>query len=388
MRLGTVSAAAVLVLALAGPLAPPAPASASAHVVRPGETLYQIALRYGVPVDALAAANGIADPARIRAGQVLRIPAAGARPVRPSAAPRIAPPSVQTSARGPRADLASVQVRRISLRYTVGRGDTLYGIARRFGVTVHALRGANGLRSDLIHPGQRLVVPGARVVVRIPPPGPTVRLRLPVPQPAPAPQIPDLDTGDEISAPRPVRVRRGPASYFTTLAVAAAQTPLQVVGRRDEWYEVRLPDDTTGWIRAADLTPPPPIPASPQPAAAVIVREALQYVGTRYVWGGASAGGLDCSGFVYLVFSAFAPELARLRSFDYFRLGVPVPPGQLRPGDLVFFTTYAPGASHVGIYLGDRRFIHASSSARQVTVSSLDEPYYAARYVGARRLAP
>ena len=120
----------------------------------------------------------------------------------------------------------------------------------------------------------------------------------------------------------------------------------------------------------------------------MIVREALQYLGTRYVWGGSSARGVDCSGFVYLVFSSFAPEMVRLRSFDYFRLGVPVAQAGLQPGDLVFFTTYAPGASHVGIYLGDRRFIHASSVLRQVTISSLDDPYYAARYVGARRLAP
>jgi cell wall-associated NlpC family hydrolase len=60
--------------------------------------------------------------------------------------------------------------------------------------------------------------------------------------------------------------------------------------------------------------------------------------------------------------------------------------GDLRPGDLVFFTTYAPGASHVGIYAGQRKFIHAASSIQQVTVSTLDESYYVARYIGARRI--
>ena len=118
----------------------------------------------------------------------------------------------------------------------------------------------------------------------------------------------------------------------------------------------------------------------------MVVREAMQYLGVRYVWGGGSNQGLDCSGFIYVVFSAFAPDLLRMASYDYFRMGIPVTQSELQPGDLVFFTTYAPGASHVGIYVGDRRFLHASSSASAVAISSLDEGYYTARYVGARRL--
>src|SRR5207247_8658532 len=74
-----------------------------------------------------------------------------------------------------------------------------------------------------------------------------------------------------------------------------------------------------------------------------------------------------------------------MASYDYFRMGLPVNQADLQPGDLVFFTTYAPGASHVGIYVGDRRFLHASSSASAVPISSLDEAYYTTRYVGARR---
>ncbi len=68
-----------------------------------------------------------------------------------------------------------------------------------------------------------------------------------------------------------------------------------------------------------------------------------------------------------------------------FEVGKKVPAGGERPGDLVFFETYAPGASHVGIYAGRRYFIHASSGAKQVTIGSLEDPYFKARYLGARR---
>jgi len=116
------------------------------------------------------------------------------------------------------------------------------------------------------------------------------------------------------------------------------------------------------------------------------VREAMRYLGTPYVWGGESSRGVDCSGFVYVVFSGRMPQLARLRSFDYFEMGVSVDRADLQAGDLVFFTTYAPGPSHVGIYAGDGRFLHASSGARRVLATPLDDRYYAARYVGGRRL--
>lgn len=77
-----------------------------------------------------------------------------------------------------------------------------------------------------------------------------------------------------------------------------------------------------------------------------------------------------------------APRSAR----EQFRLGKPVDVDELEPGDLVFFRTYRSGASHVGIYLGEGQFIHAATRLGRVTVSSLDEPYYANRYLGARRI--
>lgn len=108
---------------------------------------------------------------------------------------------------------------------------------------------------------------------------------------------------------------------------------------------------------------------------------AHQMEGVPYVFGGTSAYGVDCSGFTQRIFSLAGISLRRMADEQYAQ-GRPVSPPQA--GDLVFFSTYLPGPSHVGIYLGNRLFIHASSS-RGVIVSSLEEEYYRPRFIGARR---
>ncbi len=383
----TLAAVALFLLAAARPAAAGPAAYGDTHVVQPGETLFRIALRYGVTVDLLAEANGLSNPTLIRPGQVLKIPKTGPRE-RGNAGTKTQSTKKQAAAK------PAAPTRTVSYRYTVSRGDTLYAIARRFGTTVEVLKRTNGLGSDLIRPGQRLLIPGVKVSLRVPPPGPTIKMKVPAEaaeaQPAPGPTAAGVTVGDTVTIQRPLRVRRGPGTYFTTLALVAPRTQLQVTAESNGWYELQLPGGDAGWVRQEDLREVPVSRPNGKGRIAtgdVIVREAMQYLGTRYVWGGVSSGGVDCSGFVYVVFSAFSPDLLRMASYDYFRMGVPVSQAELQPGDLVFFTTYAPGASHVGIYLGDRKFIAASSSTRQVTISSLDEPYYTARYVGARRLA-
>ncbi|NCB76171.1 MAG: glycoside hydrolase [Negativicutes bacterium] len=118
---------------------------------------------------------------------------------------------------------------------------------------------------------------------------------------------------------------------------------------------------------------------------AQIVQMAQQYMGTPYAWGGSSPGGFDCSGFIYYIYSQFGISLPRM-SDGQFEVGRAISGDNLLPGDLVFFTTYEPGASHVGIYLGGGRFIHASSAAGEVTITPLGKSYYQERYLGARRV--
>ncbi len=118
---------------------------------------------------------------------------------------------------------------------------------------------------------------------------------------------------------------------------------------------------------------------------AQIVQMAQQYMGTPYAWGGSSPGGFDCSGFIYYIYGQFGISLPRM-SDGQFEVGRAISGDNLLPGDLVFFTTYEPGASHVGIYLGGGRFIHASSAAGEVTITPLGKSYYQERYLGARRV--
>lgn len=116
-----------------------------------------------------------------------------------------------------------------------------------------------------------------------------------------------------------------------------------------------------------------------------VVRDALELRGTPYRNGGSDPRGFDCSGFTQYVFNRAGTALPR-ETREQFLVGSDVPPGQQRPGDLIFFTTTAPGASHVGISLGGDAFVHAPSSRGVVRVESLTLPYWSRRLVGIRRI--
>lgn len=112
-----------------------------------------------------------------------------------------------------------------------------------------------------------------------------------------------------------------------------------------------------------------------------IMSFARKMIGVPYVWGGTSATGLDCSGFTMRIYRLVGVNIKRLADEQYYQ-GTPT--DDPMPGDLVFFSTYLPGPSHVGIYLGGNYFIHASSR-KGVTISSLEDSYFKKRYLGARR---
>lgn len=117
--------------------------------------------------------------------------------------------------------------------------------------------------------------------------------------------------------------------------------------------------------------------------ASNLTRNAMRFLGVRYSFGGTSGYGFDCSGFTQHVFATMGVHLPRMADEQYYA-GKSFS-GKPQPGDLVFFHTYASGVSHVGIALGNDRFVHASSS-HGVTVSSLHDSYWGPRYLGAKRI--
>jgi cell wall-associated NlpC family hydrolase len=116
-----------------------------------------------------------------------------------------------------------------------------------------------------------------------------------------------------------------------------------------------------------------------------VVRRALGYLGTRYRYGASGARGFDCSGFTSYIYRQHGISLPHNSAAQY-RVGKPVSRSELRPGDLVFFRTRGSRISHVGIYIGNGKFVHASSARGRVRIDTLTSGYYHQRYVGARRI--
>jgi cell wall-associated NlpC family hydrolase len=183
----------------------------------------------------------------------------------------------------------------------------------------------------------------------------------------------------------------------------------QAVARREEWQEPRrqvLAAAEPAKVQDPPVTAPrtPVAEAAEKPAKKPVlmaraapeprrednedlIREALRNRGRPYVWGGASRGGFDCSGFtMYLFRKERGIKLPHSASAQA-RMGTPVRRNALQPGDLVFFSTYRRGISHVGVYMGGNKFIHAANSRRDVRVDAL-AGYWGRRYKGARRLTP
>lgn len=237
--------------------------------------------------------------------------------------------------------------------YVVQPGECLERIARRHGLTTQALAKANGLDPEgLLRAGQYLRIP-----------------------PAPSPQRPAKPE------PRWYTVRKGDSLWLlakrlgTTPGAIAAENGLRPTAKLRIGQRLRLPGQAKAQAQ--------PAAANAQPN---LVETALKYRGVRYRYGGVTTRGMDCSGLVYRVLASHgirAPHNSRA----LYRLGKSVAREDLQAGDLVFFHTRGRGISHVGIYLGDGKFIHASSAKGRVRVDRLDEGYYARRYVGARRVS-
>ena len=207
-----------------------------------------------------------------------------------------------------------------------------------------------------------------------------------------------------------VNVRSGPGTSYKSLTSAAINDKAYIVGINNQWFKV-IYNDVVGYIRSdyLALTEIPyenrdsaksplffrggkstgivPSAAALNKTAATpskIIATAKKYIGVPYVWGGSTPSGFDCSGYVQYVFKAHGISLPRT-SKEQYGVGTSVSKSKLKAGDLVFFNTEGSGVSHLGIYVGNNQFIHASTS-KGVIISSLSNTYWAPRYYGAKRI--
>ncbi len=212
-----------------------------------------------------------------------------------------------------------------------------------------------------------------------------------------------------------VSIRTKPDATSRRLTMVDDGQRLRIVGRQDGWAQIKLASGKTGWIRddfvgytAARVARVErrstrlasnrrshrrgswrhysSRPESDAPEASDdVIRTAYNYRGTRYRYGASGGGGFDCSGFTSYVYRKQGVALPHSAA-GQFQEGKRVKSGELKPGDLVFFHTTRRGISHVGMFVGKGKFIHASSAGGRVRVDSLNDGYYQSRYRGARRV--
>lgn len=219
--------------------------------------------------------------------------------------------------------------------YKVRKGDTLARISKKTGVSVSELKRLNGLAKGKLKQGQLLALYDNETAVAT---GKHATVK------------PSLRYADLLSE----------KEYEQSLADLLDQDSVNLRAQKDSDFN---PDNVK-----------------------LLKTKAFGFLGTRYRFGGTSRNGLDCSAFVQKVFNEMEVSLPRTAR-EQFERGEIVTRGDMQKGDLVFFRTYASFPSHVGIYLGGNRMIHASSRDRKVVISSVDTPYYRSRFIGAKRMA-
>lgn len=221
--------------------------------------------------------------------------------------------------------------------YTVKKGDSVYSIAKKAGISINALKKANNLRSNALNPGQKIRL---------------TKLDLKPGEIAKSVEPKDLDENED-SVPN--------NDSLGTVPLADAEkdisTSAELMGK---W---RSPDERRLFIKVA-----------------------MAFLGAPYRWGGVNLRGIDCSAFVQKIYELFGISLPRT-AYEQAQVGVQVAKNKLTLGDLVFFNTERRSLGHVGIYIGNGKFVHASSvGSRVVKIDGLDEPYYNKHFATARRL--
>jgi peptidoglycan DL-endopeptidase LytE len=282
-----------------------------------------------------------------------------------------------------------------SERYTVKPGDSLYGISKSFGVTLEALRKANSLQTDEIRPKQGLLIPNSRETDR---------------RPAKETESYVVKKGDNLftisksvglsvdEIMKANRLRSASLKIGQTLILSKPKVD-KVDSKIDSKIDPKVdPEEGVEEIDAAEevagvqsIEGEPQ--ATPEPAKKwgsleerdLLVKVVKTFLGAPYRLGGATIKGIDCSAFVKKIYEIFNIRLPRTVR-EQVRFGKKIEKDQLAEGDLVFFKTLRGSNGHVGIYIGNNEFVHASYRSREVKVDNLSAPYFNQRFFKAVRV--
>ncbi|MCY7771152.1 LysM peptidoglycan-binding domain-containing protein [Bacillus haynesii] len=249
---------------------------------------------------------------------------------------------------------------------TVKKGDTLWGFSKKYGTSVGKIKQENKLNSDIIYIGQRLSINGSSS------------------SSAKASQASSA-THKVVKGDSLWKISRTYGMTINELkSLNGLKTDLIRIGQV-------LKVKGTKSVKAASTTKPSassgtsktskaPAQTSSALNTSKLVSDAKALIGTPYKWGGTSTSGFDCSGFVWYILNK-QTNVARTNTAGYWNSMKSVSSPAV--GDFVFFTTYQPGPSHMGVYIGNNQFVHAGSDG--VTISDMTNSYWKPRYLGAKR---
>ncbi|MCE5200011.1 MAG: NlpC/P60 family protein [Armatimonadota bacterium] len=276
---------------------------------------------------------------------------------------------------------SSIAAQSDGLIYKVKKGDTLWDIAAKHHTTPSKIAKANGINENAtLALGKALRIPSLKSSLRT---GCAAR----------AVQA----TGYTIhTRANDVCLRQGPSIGHERIDLLRKNTNAKVLAIEGKWVKVALEDGTIGYTHRSLMaigsandsdssSSNPTVVADASSADNGLIRTALDCRGSRYMRGGTSRGGFDCSGFTRYVFARYGVVLPH-SSAAQSRMGESVSRSELRSGDLVFFQTNRRGISHVGIYVDGGRFVHAATYGRGVRVDTLNSGYYNSRFRCARRV--
>ncbi|PKG21723.1 C40 family peptidase [Niallia nealsonii] len=339
-------------------------ASASTYVVKKGDTLSRIAKQYSTTVTNLKTTNNLASDT-IYINQKLNL-------------------SENTIQKKSSAASSSIETKTTTAAktYTIVSGDTLSKIANKFSISLSDLKSWNNITSNLIFPGNRLVVS----------------------KPA---NTANLNTSSVSTSTTTTTTNTANSTTYTiksgdTLGRIAAQYNLSVsqlkrlnnltsdlifAGQKLKITGTSSSNSTTESSKVESSSSNSTVNVSNSNNSSVasgdIVSTAKKLIGIPYSWGGTSTSGFDCSGFVYYVFNQSGKSINRYSAQGYYDRSYYVDTPKI--GDIVFFEgTYKAGISHLGIYIGGNQFIHADSSG--VRITSLDNSYYKKHFSSFKRL--